>query len=336
MFTKDPVSLAVTEQSQIGETRRVGVAMAEALGFDETSRGEIAIVLTELASNLVRHANGGEVLLRSLPPTECCGLEVLALDRGPGIIDVAAALRDGFSTRSSPGNGLGAVGRLSTTTDLYSVNGHGSAMMAHFRLPQAPPVADNVGWVCLPMPGETACGDACDVVDLGGGRTVAIVVDGLGHGLHAAEASRRAMQVFRENATLDSPQLFDLMHNALRTTRGAAISVADIRRGQHEVCYTGVGNVSGRLVEHGKVRGMVSHNGTVGAKIHRVQQFSYPWTPDTLLVMQSDGLASQWRPEQYPGLFNRHASLIAGVLYRDHRRTRDDVTVLALSGRGAA
>ena len=335
MFTKDPVSLAVTEQSQVGEARRVGVGMAEALGFDETARGQIAIVLTELASNLVRHASSGEILLRSLPPVECCGLEILALDRGPGIADVAAALRDGFTTGSTPGNGLGAVGRLSATTDIFSVAGHGSAMVAQFHLNDRQ-AADNTGWVCLPMRGETACGDACDVVDLGNGRTVAIIVDGLGHGLHAAEAARRAMQVFHENAAVDGPQLFGLLHGALRPTRGAAISVADIRRGPGEMHYIGVGNVSARLLTPGKVRGTINGNGTVGATVHRVQQFTYPWTADTLLVMHSDGLTSQWRPDQYPRLLNCHASLIAGVLYRDHRRERDDVTVLALSGRGAA
>ena len=334
-FTRDPVSVPVVEASQVGEARRLGVAMAEALGFDETARGQIAIVLTEIATNLVRHGAGGEIVLRSLPPVNCCGMEVLGLDRGPGIRSVADALRDGFTSGTTPGTGLGAVGRLSTGTDLYSVQGHGTAIMAQFRVNDADAVDDaDVGLVCLPKRGETACGDACDVIETGNGRTVVVIADGLGHGLQAAEASRRAIDVFQEHAADGGPRLIEWLHAALRPTRGAAVSVADISRGTGELRFTGVGNVTGRLVSDGVERGLVTQNGTVGAEVRRVQEFVYPWTPATLLLMHSDGLGTQYRLAQYPGLAARHPSLIAGVLYRDFRRERDDVTVLALKDGG--
>jgi anti-sigma regulatory factor (Ser/Thr protein kinase) len=311
--------------------------LADRLGFDETARAEVGIVVTELATNLVRHAKSGEVVLRSLPSLAGGGLEVLALDRGPGIANLANALRDGFSTGSTPGTGLGAVSRLSTRFEVFTSSQSGTAVLAQFRDPaiDSPLTAARmeVGLVCLPKRGENACGDACWIEQLDGGRTMILVADGLGHGLQAADASRRAVRLFRENVALDGPHLLDILHAGLRSTRGAAVAVADVRQGEGEVRFTGVGNVAGTLIVGDTSRSMVSQNGTVGAEMRRVQEFKYPFTDDTVLVLYSDGLASRWQLSQYAGLRFKHPSLVAGILYRDHRRERDDVTVLVGTSR---
>src|SRR4051812_45845337 len=103
-----PVRLRVEDDSQVAPARRAAEHMAAALGFDETKRGQAAIVATELATNLLRHAAGGELLVLGGP----AGLDLLAWDRGPGISDIAASSADGASTRGGPGTGLGAVRRL--------------------------------------------------------------------------------------------------------------------------------------------------------------------------------------------------------------------------------
>jgi hypothetical protein len=91
-----------------------------------------------------------------------------------------------------------------------------------------------------------------------------------------------------------------------------------------------VGNIAGRVVSSGQSRHLTSYNGTVGHEVHKIQEFTYPWPSDALLIMHSDGLTAHWNLEAYPGLMSRHASLIAGVLYRDFNRGRDDVTVLVV------
>ena len=73
---------------------------------------------------------------------------------------------------------------------------------------------------------------------------------------------------------------------------------------------------------------MTSHNGTLGHELRKIQEFSFPWEPQSVLIMHSDGLGSQWDLNQYPGIMRKHASVIAAVLYRDFERQRDDVTVL--------
>jgi hypothetical protein len=72
---------------------------------------------------------------------------------------------------------------------------------------------------------------------------------------------------------------------------------------------------------------MVSVNGTLGHQMTRARQYEYPFEADSLLILHSDGLSANWSPDKYPGLFQRHPGVIAGVLFRDFRRIRDDATV---------
>jgi hypothetical protein len=81
---------------------------------------------------------------------------------------------------------------------------------------------------------------------------------------------------------------------------------------------------------------LVSHNGTVGAEMRKVQEFTYPWNAESILVMNSDGLTTHWRIDPYPGLQNKSTLMMAAVLYRDFKRTRDDSTVLVARERRAA
>ncbi len=157
-----------------------------------------------------------------------------------------------------------------------------------------------------------------------------MVVDGLGHGPMAAEAARAAVGVFSAQSDRDPVELIEASHLALRSTRGAALAIARIDLELGRLQYAGVGNISGVIVEagHGRTTSMISHNGTVGHIVRKIQAFDYPWTPESLLIMHSDGITTRWDPARYPGLLRRPPGLIAGLLYRDHRRGRDDATVV--------
>jgi anti-sigma regulatory factor (Ser/Thr protein kinase) len=328
---KEPIALAITEDSQVGEIRRIATALASQLGFNETECSKVAIVVTEAAKNLVKHASNGEVLLRSLKQNDTSGIEILALDKGQGMANLHQCLQDGFSTAGSPGTGLGAISRLSSFFDIHSIPEVGTALVAHLwsqPLPKARS-ADNleIGVVCKPITGEEVCGDAWSVYQ-SSGKSLVLVADGLGHGPGAAEASQRAVSIFQENASLSPKEIIEAAHAALRGTRGTAMAIAQINHEELSVQFAGVGNISGAIVTPQESRSMVSYNGTVGHQIFKIQEFTYAWAKDALLVMHSDGLATQWRIDRYIGLTARHPSLAAGVLYRDFQRGRDDVTVL--------
>jgi serine phosphatase RsbU (regulator of sigma subunit) len=177
------------------------------------------------------------------------------------------------------------------------------------------------------MPGEESCGDSW-AADVRPGRSVVTVVDGLGHGPDAAEAARMAIRIFQANAAEPPARIIERMHDALRSSRGAAVAVAEIDTERGSILYAGVGNISGVVVSGRETRSLVSHSGTVGHQLHRLQEFPYPWPEDALLVMHSDGVTQRWELDRYPGLASRDPALVAGVLYRDFTRGRDDTTVL--------
>ncbi|HET8629507.1 MAG TPA: ATP-binding protein [Thermomicrobiales bacterium] len=102
--------LAVRGQADVERARREARALAGALGFPTVATEELVLAVSELATNLVRHARDGALTLRAL--SSLAGVEVESRDAGPGIADVAAALRDGYSTAGGLGGGLGGVRRL--------------------------------------------------------------------------------------------------------------------------------------------------------------------------------------------------------------------------------
>jgi anti-sigma regulatory factor (Ser/Thr protein kinase) len=327
----EPVALPILESSQAGEARRIAIALASRLGFNETDRGKVGIVVTEVANNLVQHAIDGKLLLQPLTRNNIEGIEILALDKGPGISNISECLRDGFSTAGTPGTGLGAISRLSAFFDIYSVPTVGTAVLSHLWASTSPTRQPDSklesGVVCLPISGEEVSGDAW-AIDQDSSRSLLLVADGLGHGPQAALASQEAVRIFRANLGRSPKEIIEVMHPALRSTRGAALAIAEVDVERLTVRFAGVGNISGTIFSPEKSNSMVSYNGTVGHEVRKIQEFVYQWPKGGLLVMHSDGLGTQWRLDRYPGLVAKHPSLMAGVLYRDFNRGRDDVTVL--------
>jgi anti-sigma regulatory factor (Ser/Thr protein kinase) len=321
--------IPVSESSQIGEARRAASEFAAEMGFDSTTQGKLAIVAAEAATNLVRHSHGGELLLQSRDNGDLPGVELLALDKGPGIADLARSMRDGVSSGSSPGNGLGAMKRLSSLLDMYSAPGVGTALLARFWPGQQDRAPLQYGAVAVAKWGEPACGDAY-AIECSTDRATLVVADGLGHGVDAAMAAEEAVRVFRRDARLAPVEILERIHGALRSTRGAAVSVAQINWSTRLVRYAGVGNISAAILAADSVRRLVSHNGTVGHELRKLQEFQYPWPEHATLIMHSDGLGSHWDLDRYAGLLARDPTLIAAVLYRDFERGRDDVSVLVV------
>jgi anti-sigma regulatory factor (Ser/Thr protein kinase) len=333
MLLPPSVAVAITEadSSQVGHARRQALALANRMGFGELRQGQLAIVVTEAAANIAAHAGRGELLLVPWRFRGDAGIDVLALDNGKGIPDIGRSLQDGYSTAGTAGQGLGAISRLAAALQIYSTSGGGAALLARIVRESATANQSSsdyaVGAVSVAMSGETQCGDAWSV-HFAPNRSIYIVADGLGHGPLAAEAAREAIRVFQEAPHLPPVRILADAHLALAKTRGAAVSIAEVLHDRAVVNYAGVGNIAGSIYDNGKTRSMVSMNGTLGHSIGRIQDFSYSWEKGSSLIMHSDGLATRWSMDQYPGLAGRHPALLAGVLYRDFCRKRDDVTIL--------
>lgn len=341
MNTKLYMIFPIEEVSQIGESRRAIHQICEQVKFDETNCGKIAIVVNELANNLIYHSKeGGFLIVRELDEDGAYGLEILSIDRGPGMMNIQKCLQDGYSTRGSAGTGLGAVQRLSTFFDIYSEIGKGTAILFQLKYPRKNldsvelnqnqvQVQANFGVVCLPMPGEQVCGDTW-AVETFPNATKIMVADGLGHGPEAFKAANICQRIFHDFKKSEFKNIITEMHTSLKSLRGAAVSMAEFNYDQRKISYIGVGNISGIVCSKEKVHRMISHGGTVGYMSPRMQEFVFDLELNSLLILYSDGIHSQLNLKIYPNLLAHHPSLIAGVIYRDFCRKKDDSTVLVI------
>jgi anti-sigma regulatory factor (Ser/Thr protein kinase) len=323
-----PRNIELKDSSQAGEARRTASVMARELDFTDVQRAELEIVVTELARNVVIHGKGGHLTLVPWRVGSARSIDVVAADKGNGMKDVALSLADGYSTAGTSGIGMGSISRLSRRFEVYTQADVGTVVFAKIGdEAEGNKSAFEVGTISVPVAGEDACGDSY-AVHLSRGRSLFMVVDGLGHGPIAQEAADLAVQSFHTCLTCTPTEMVEVIHDALKATRGAALAIAEIQFETNTLSYAGVGNIAGVVLNGETARSMVSHNGTVGHLLPRNVQFSYPWQSDSLLLMHSDGLLSRWNLETYPGLQFKHPALIAGVMIRDLSRGRDDATVL--------
>jgi anti-sigma regulatory factor (Ser/Thr protein kinase) len=362
-------SFEIADASSVAAARRGAGEAAQKGALNETDLGRVALIVTEAATNILKHAQHGELLVRVLPAdaggTLADGVEIIAVDKGPGMQDVRLAFLDGRSTAGSPGTGLGAIQRLSDELSVYSqprlgtvvravVRARGGSERAPARTGQA--AGTDIGGVCVPYPGETVSGDAWGIEADQNGLTVT-VADGLGHGPDAHVAAASAVDVVRRRAGRSPAVLMELAHGALRPTRGAAVAIARLDLTRSQLMFAGTGNIAASVFNVGKpalVTGgtaaaasassaadggrsswqLISRNGIVGHAMRDSQEFEVTWARDAMLILHSDGIGTRWNLAAYPGLHLQPAVVIAAVLYRDFARRRDDATVVVVkSGR---
>jgi anti-sigma regulatory factor (Ser/Thr protein kinase) len=326
-----PASIPIEDSSAAAEARRIATKAAMLEGLNESRTGAVAIVASEIATNLHKHAGGGVLVVSRMSAHSSPGVEMLSIDRGPGIADMSRCLADGYSSSATSGTGLGAIRRMAQDFRIYTQPGKGTVMVARIWHENAtvPDILLRAGAVCLPKAGEEACGDAWTILR-NTKRVKLMVADGLGHGTLAAAASSAATLAFDQCDSSEPAILLKAVHSALRGTRGAAVAVAVVDNESRRIQYAGLGNISGLILGGDKEQHMVSQNGTAGHETHRVHEFEYTRPDRGILIMHSDGILTNWNLDSYPGLIHDDPSLTAAVLYRDANRERDDVCIVAL------
>ena len=318
------------DASRVGQARRHAAQISVTLGFDEVTAGRAALVVTELGSNLVKHAQNGRLLIASRQFDQRSGdIEILSIDDGPGIADMDKCMRDGFSTGGTPGTGLGAAKRLASDFDIHTAAPAGTVIVARVRAREVPGEVFRVGVVAICAPGETVCGDSWAVA-VDGSRAAALMADGLGHGPLAHEAAQAAVAHFCSEPFQAPSALIQTAHGLLRSTRGAAVAVAGLDAAGSTVNSTGAGNIVTRIVSGVSDKTLLSQHGTVGLQIHRPQEMSTPWPPHALIVMHTDGVMQRWPRAALTPVLSRDPSLAAAILLRDYCRGRDDATVMVV------
>ncbi|WP_034263240.1 ATP-binding protein [Actinospica robiniae] len=335
-----------------GQARRAAAQFARraALGADRIS--EIELAVTEVAVNLNRHAEDGSLLLRLLRTAAGPTVELLAIDHGPGIADLATARRDGYSSAGTLGVGLGVVQRMADTFDVQSLMGRGTVLLARFQdRADAPYPEPAVVGLTRPLSGETVCGDAWAVrtvgepaeaepageeSDPGAEQLLVVLCDGLGHGPLAARASAHAVTAFRRAAATEPTEIVRALHSAMAGTRGGALGVARIDLRTRRVSYCGVGNISAFIVTDLGRSSLLSAPGIVGHHLPRLRGFEADLPAGASLVLHSDGLTERWDPSSMAGLLRHPGTVIAAQLLREAGVRRDDAGVVVVKTAEAA
>ena len=307
--------------------RRTAERLATELGMPESRIADLAIVAAEAAGNLVKHADEGMLLVRAVRVPDRAGVEILALDRGPGMADITRSIGDGHSTAGTLGIGLGAIVRQSSWSDLYSVPGLGTVMAVQVWSGEAPPQSWAAGLI-RPLAGEPVSGDGFAVREAGGRRQV-LVCDGLGHGRLANAATQEAVRVFANTPAAPPAAVVEALHRTLGHTRGAALAVAELDPDAEVVRYAGLGNIAGTvLASDGSRKGMVSLPGIAGHQRRQIREYDYPLAPGAVVLMHTDGVVDRWKVSDYPGLLTHSPQVIAATVLRDAGTRRDDAGVL--------
>ena len=325
--------LAVEDASAVPSCRTAGVALASRLGFPSARAEQLALAVTEAASNLYQHARQGALLLRVNRDQEQPGIDLVTIDAGPGLADVSEARRDGHSTAGTLGIGLGAIGRLADFTDLYSVPGHGTVLVARFwpvsgPTGPGPPVIARAGLI-RPIIGETECGDDFAAVQTGDTVT-AILCDGLGHGPLAAAAARPAVAAVLDQPDGEPAALLERVHRRMAGTRGGAVGIVQLTDSGSVARFAGLGNIAASILSGGTRKSMLSVPGIAGFQARVIRQFEYDVPPGAAVILHSDGISSRWEVAAVPGLAARDPLVIAAVLLAEAGQHRDDAGVLVL------
>lgn len=320
----------VSETADVGAVRRAVAGYADRLRTGLGLADRAGLAATELATNLLHHAHpGGCILARPLPEG---AVEILAIDHGPGIIDVAAAVGGRSLPRHGLRRGLSAVTHLSSPFDIDTGPGRGTTVLA-VVIPgtvggDAATPQPTRSWGGVSVGIDEACGDAWAIAEDSSGTTVA-VVDGIGHGAYASAAADAAVHILAEDpADLDG--YLSRANAAMLGTRGAVVAVCRLEPRRGELRCLSVGNISGAILRSGARRTLIHDRGAVGtaATPPRAKITSYPWLPGATLVLWTDGLVSHIDLAVYLGLMRHDPAIAAAAMYRDHSTGRDDSTVV--------
>jgi anti-sigma regulatory factor (Ser/Thr protein kinase) len=306
-------------------------AIAVSGNFDEKKLGKIDIVVAEIVSNLSKHADDGKVLVRLVEENGMQGLEIIAIDNGPGMSDVRRMMPDGVSTKNTLGQGLGAIKRMSDFFQIYSVKDWGTVVIVRIFNKETPSLKNNkfdIRSILVPKPGETACGDGFYSI-ITNEHIKLFLGDGLGHGPEAAKAVITAGESFLKS-TQDTPEeIIKDINLAVKKTRGlvGTVVVFDIKEKKWKIC--GVGNISTKIISPDQTKNYIGYNGIIGLNLSNnlhAQEISFD--PGQHLIMCSDGLKSRWDLIKHPSIFRYDLSMITATLFKDFARNTDDMSVV--------
>jgi anti-sigma regulatory factor (Ser/Thr protein kinase) len=335
----ETLRLRIEDSSSVGHARRKTIEFCKSLllPFSEEDLGNIALVITELGTNIIKYAEKGDLVIHPLRLQEAVGLQILSIDHGPGFSTEYDVYEEGKSSAGTLGFGLSGIRRISKVFDYISINGLGVILVCQYWPASMQHIIDTWGLDCgginVPKPGEPVSGDCWSIEKIGDKYRV-LLVDGLGHGLGAAEAANQAVVLFKKYKIKDLHEIVQLLHQGLQRSRGVVLSVTEIDSTKGKLTQIGVGNISTKIITQTKIQNLLSVNGTIGFHYNKLYINEIQIEEKSLVILHSDGISNHWDNFSFEKLWNHHPSIIAGLLYHSYGRTTDDASCIVIKCTG--
>ena len=182
------------------------------------------------------------------------------------------------------------------------------------------------GIVLKANPDDGISGDAIIQEDLGGTMLLG-GIDGLGHGPHARIAAQTALDVIKENMTQPLDVICNLCDQAMKDTRGAAMSLVLVNHELENLTYVAVGNVTIHVLG-ARRKQLLNTPGIVGGRLRTVNVNTEPFKEGDTLIIHSDGISERFNLDRYTLRILSNVQLLAEALATDFRNPRDDASIL--------
>ncbi|MDD5240925.1 MAG: hypothetical protein PHG47_04275 [Sulfuricella sp.] len=321
-------------------------AIAQRLGIPEQKRDNMALVASELVSNQVKHAGGHGLIQVWQQPGPV--LDILALDYGPGIANLALAEKDGYSSVNTLGKGLGSIRRLSDESFVYTQHESagelkkwsGAVFLARFYpgSKHTNPIKDTsarslvsgvgVGLFSRSLSNDRYNGDRI-YLQITGETLRWLHLDGLGHGEQAQAATANLASHL---AHCDAPgAVLEAVDRQLKGTRGAVAIIGELDLAGQALSILGVGDMHAHVLDDQEMHNLSFAPGVLGKEHKKPMPFSFASGKRYLAITASDGIRRNWDVSNFPGLFHLHPQLIAYTLGNIMGRISDDQSLCITS-----
>lgn len=325
------ISFAANDRSYFSLIKKEIHRIAQEAGLNPVRLNELDLIVAEITSNLYKYSDDGEILMGVFQNGGSPYVEIISIDNGPGMLNPTRMMQDGVSTSKTLGHGLGSIKRLSDDFDLYSQLGWGTILLSRvYNDPKKAKLLNGltVSPIIVAKPGETKSGDGFASKKTEKYLKI-MLADGLGHGPEANKAVSEAAEAFRICPDFSPTETLRFIHQAIKKTRGAVMNI---------ICYdyttktwtsAGVGNISVRLLGPTNMRNHLCYNGIVGHNIPgSMSDVQFPADQFNQVMLCSDGIKTRIDLAKYPQMSKYDQTIFAAVIYKDHARKTDDMSVV--------
>ncbi|MDM8514829.1 ATP-binding protein/SpoIIE family protein phosphatase [Desulfobacterales bacterium HSG16] len=320
--------IAINNETDVIKARLLGKKIAFATGFGEIGVAEIEIVISELGTNIIKHAGGrGSMLFQSVKDGYVRGIEITARDQGAGMDNVEAMIKDGISSTNTLGIGLSGVKRLMDELEFKTGKGRGTVIRSKKWIKTDYKSKKHCSVLSKPKLGETVSGDDYFFKHLPS-YVIFSVIDALGHGFHAHQVAKHALNILENNFQDSLLSIIKRCHEGLKGSRGAAMSIGMIDFKTNNFQHVSIGNVETRVYGTPSPIKPVCTNGTMGLIMENARINVYPYSKNSCIVMFSDGISNKFEIEQ--GLLRKSPQEISNYIFTGYAKNYDDATVLVV------